>query len=84
MPRVLTFTEGNTEAPDLARVWRSGVVIRPWHAVRDSSMEPGKPQRLLFEEKRGSPDWTWDTEEVEMPPGNGVRSGGFSDHGANR
>ena len=31
-PRVLTCTEGNTEASVLARMWRSAGVIRPWHA----------------------------------------------------
>ena len=31
-PRVLTCAEGNTEASDMARMWRSAGVIRPWHA----------------------------------------------------
>jgi len=47
MPRVLTYTEGNTEAPDLARVWRSAGVLRPWHAGRDTSENPGSPNGLL-------------------------------------
>ena len=35
MPRVLTHTEGNTDALVLVRVWRSGGVHRPWHASRE-------------------------------------------------
>jgi hypothetical protein len=44
MPRVLTYTEGNTEASVLAREWRSAGVIRPWHARRDMLKNSGSPK----------------------------------------
>jgi len=44
MSRVLTCTEGNTEASDMARMWRSAGVIRPWHAGRDTSENSGSPR----------------------------------------
>jgi hypothetical protein len=51
MPRVLTHTEGDTEAPALAK----GVEIRRSHqavACRKRYIEePRKPQRLLIEVK---------------------------------
>jgi len=48
MPRVLTYTEGNTEAPvNTARVWRSAGVLRPWHARRDILKNSGSPIGFL-------------------------------------
>ena len=47
VPRVLTYTEGNTEAPELARVRRSAGVLRPWHAGRDTSENSGSLHRPL-------------------------------------
>jgi len=47
-PRVLTHTEGNTEASDLrkrARVWRSGGVHRPWHADKCAGSAFGRAER---------------------------------------
>jgi len=53
-PRVLTYTEGNTEASDLMR--GEGVEVRrsPQAVAcrKRYTEEPGKPQRLLNEEKR--------------------------------
>ena len=42
--RVLTCTEGKTEASVMARMWRSAGVLRPWHAGRDTSENSGSPK----------------------------------------
>ncbi len=54
MPRVLTCTEGNTEAPDQMR--GEGVEIRRSHQAvaceKRYIEEPGKPRKLLVEVNR--------------------------------
>src|SRR5215216_5901324 len=49
----LNAPEGNTSAPDLARLCRSAGVLRPWHAGREASKNLGSPRR----------SWTWKTLE---------------------
>ena len=61
MPRVLTCTEGNTEATvdgEVVEIRRShqAVACRKRYAE-----EPRKPRRCLAEEKGGN-RWTWDTQ----------------------
>ena len=81
MPRVLTYTEGNTEAPGLApkkknnRCLGEGVEVRrrpPAVACRKRYVgEPGKPQRVPVVET----EWARYTaiEALKGKPGNGTR-----------
>ncbi len=43
--RVLTYTEVNTEASAMVRVWRISGVIRLWHVQRDAHKNLGAPSR---------------------------------------
>ena len=72
MPRVLTDAEGNTEAPGLARVWRSAGVLRPWHAGRDTSENPGSPEGSREEETVDMQLWHTDLEARMGKPGHGT------------
>jgi hypothetical protein len=66
MPRVLTYTEGNTAAPVLVRGWRSGGVLRPWYAGRDATRNPGSPNGSC---RKWTPETVkeWDTGGVMNP-----------------
>jgi hypothetical protein len=59
--RVLTFTEDNTRPSVTAWMERSVGVIRPWHARREVSGNPGGPHGSsydipLLRHTRGNPD----------------------------
>ena len=59
--RVLTFTEDNTRPSVLAWMERSAGVLRPWHAGKDGSGNPGDPYGSpydipLLRHRRGNPD----------------------------